>query len=185
MSHFIRTEADLDTAIAALIKADRRFEPAFALAGRPPLRKRADGFAGLASIVVSQQLSTASARAIWARLEAAFDPLELRLAVGWRPPTLDAGVLLLDTDLLTTVLYSEWYYGTVPDTVRQAAAARRYDLYLLLDVDVPWVPSTHEHREDTTFIHIDVDAAKKDLPIWNFPGDIRVQGDAETVFFDI
>jgi NadR type nicotinamide-nucleotide adenylyltransferase len=47
--------------------------------------------------------------------------------------------LFLDTDLLTTVLYSEWYYGAVPDAVRAMAAARRYDLYLLLDVDVPWV----------------------------------------------
>src|SRR5437868_7102916 len=70
MSHFIRTEADLDAAMAALIKADSRFAPAFTLAGRPPLRKRADGFAGLASIVVSQQLSTASAKAILGRLEA-------------------------------------------------------------------------------------------------------------------
>ena len=76
MSNFIRTEADLDAAIAALIEADRRFAPAFTLAGRPPLRKRADGFAGLASIVVSQQLSTASARAILGRLEAALDPLD-------------------------------------------------------------------------------------------------------------
>ena len=76
MSHFIRTEADLDAAIAALIKADQRFAPAFTLAGRPPLRKRADGFAGLASIVVSQQLSTASAKAILGRLEAALDPLD-------------------------------------------------------------------------------------------------------------
>ena len=40
------------------------------------MRKRPDGFAGLASIVVSQQLSTASARAIWGRLEAAFDPFD-------------------------------------------------------------------------------------------------------------
>src|SRR4051794_24123486 len=64
MSHFIRTEADLDAALAALIKADQRFAPALTLAGRPPLRKRDDGFAGLVSIVVSQQLSTASARAI-------------------------------------------------------------------------------------------------------------------------
>jgi DNA-3-methyladenine glycosylase II len=76
MTNFIRTEADLDIAIAALLKADKRFEPAFTLAGRPPLRKRADGFAGLVSIVVSQQLSIASARAIWGRLEAAFDPLD-------------------------------------------------------------------------------------------------------------
>jgi DNA-3-methyladenine glycosylase II len=76
VTYFIRTEADLDVALAALIKADKRFEPAFARAGRPPLRKRADGFGGLASIVVSQQLSTASARAIWGRLEAALNPLD-------------------------------------------------------------------------------------------------------------
>jgi DNA-3-methyladenine glycosylase II len=40
------------------------------------LRRRADGFAGLASIVVSQQVSTASAKAIWGRLAAALDPLD-------------------------------------------------------------------------------------------------------------
>ena len=76
MTQFIRTEADLDAAIAAVIDADSRFGPAFTLAGRPPLRKRADGFAGLVSIVVSQQLSTASAKAILGRLEAALDPLD-------------------------------------------------------------------------------------------------------------
>ena len=76
MTSRIVTEADLDVALAALIAADARFEQALALAGRPPLRKRADGFAGLAAIVVSQQLSTASAKAIWGRLEAALDPLD-------------------------------------------------------------------------------------------------------------
>jgi DNA-3-methyladenine glycosylase II len=88
MTHFIHTETDLDTAIAALIKADKRFGPAFTLAGRPPLRKRADGFAGLASIVVSQQLSTASARAIWGRLEAALDPLDHTAVLRARAPKL-------------------------------------------------------------------------------------------------
>ena len=55
------------------------------------------------------------------------------------------------------------------------------DLGLLLDVDVPWVPTTHQQRDDTFFIQVDVDAAKRDLPIWNFPGDIRVQGDCAIV----
>jgi DNA-3-methyladenine glycosylase II len=40
----------------------------------PPLRKREPGFAGLARIVVGQQLSTASANAIWNRLSVAYDP---------------------------------------------------------------------------------------------------------------
>src|SRR4051794_12746494 len=75
MSHFIHTEADLKTGIADLVTADPRLAPVFALAGHPPLRRRAGGFAGLASIIVSQQLSTASAGAIWGRLTAAYDPL--------------------------------------------------------------------------------------------------------------
>ena len=74
MDRRIHTESDLDAALAALVRADGRF--ALAVAGRPPLRKRPDGFAGLASIVVSQQLSTASAKAIWERLNAAFAPLD-------------------------------------------------------------------------------------------------------------
>ncbi|MGE5777677.1 MAG: DNA-3-methyladenine glycosylase family protein, partial [Hyphomicrobiales bacterium] len=76
MSFFIHTEADLDHAIARLVDAEPRFSILLSRAGRPPLRRRADGFAGLASIVVSQQLSTASARAIWARLSEAFAPFD-------------------------------------------------------------------------------------------------------------
>jgi len=72
----IRCESDLDAALAALVAADSRFAVLIATAGRPPLRRRPDGFAGLAATVVSQQLSTASASAIWARLAAAFDPFE-------------------------------------------------------------------------------------------------------------
>ena len=40
----------------------------------PALRRREAGFAGLAAIVCGQQLSTASAAAIWGRVSAAFDP---------------------------------------------------------------------------------------------------------------
>ena len=72
----IRSESDLDAALTALGAADPRFIALLATAGRPPLRRRAGGFAGLAATVVSQQLSTASAGAIWGRLAAAFDPFE-------------------------------------------------------------------------------------------------------------
>ena len=67
----INTEADLDRAIADLA----RLEPELVahlleVGGRPPLRRRAAGFEGLAAMVVSQQVSTASAAAIFARLQA-------------------------------------------------------------------------------------------------------------------
>lgn len=72
----IDTEADLEAAVTSLLDRDPRFRPLLAFAGSPPLRRRAGGFAGLISIVVSQQLSTASAGAIWERLTAAYDPFE-------------------------------------------------------------------------------------------------------------
>ena len=43
--------------------------------GLPPLRLREGGFVGLASIIISQQLSVASARAVWNRFESVFVPL--------------------------------------------------------------------------------------------------------------
>ena len=71
---FIHTESDLDDALARLTAADPRLARLMEVAGRPPLRRRPGGFEGLASIVVSQQLSVASASAVWTRLSAALDP---------------------------------------------------------------------------------------------------------------
>jgi DNA-3-methyladenine glycosylase II len=88
MPSFIHTESDLDTALEALGKADARFIALLAEAGRPPLRRRSDGFAGLAAIIVAQQLSTASANAIWGRLAAAFDPLDAAAILRARPAKL-------------------------------------------------------------------------------------------------
>jgi DNA-3-methyladenine glycosylase II len=76
MSPRLETQADLDNGLARLIAADPRFAAVLAVAGRPMLRRRPGGFAGLASIIVSQQLSTASANAIWTRLAAQLDPFE-------------------------------------------------------------------------------------------------------------
>jgi DNA-3-methyladenine glycosylase II len=45
------------------------------IGGPPPLRRRAPGFAGLAAIIVSQQVSVASANAIFGRLESQLSPL--------------------------------------------------------------------------------------------------------------
>jgi DNA-3-methyladenine glycosylase II len=70
----LNTQADLEEAIHALVAQDARLGPILELAGMPALRRRDPGFAGLAAIICGQQLSTASAAAIWARVSAAFDP---------------------------------------------------------------------------------------------------------------
>src|ERR1700750_3274483 len=74
MTVHLNTQADLDAAVHALVKQDPRLQPVFELTGMPALRQRQPGFAGLAAIVCGQQLSTASAAAIWGRVSAAFDP---------------------------------------------------------------------------------------------------------------
>lgn len=54
----------------ALGARDPRLAPAIARAGEVALRRSPSGFEGLARIVVGQQVSVASARAIWGRVEA-------------------------------------------------------------------------------------------------------------------
>jgi DNA-3-methyladenine glycosylase II len=76
MTLHLNSQTDLEAAIHALLKQDPRLQPVFAVAGMPALRRRESGFQGLAHIVCGQQLSTASAAAIWARLSAAFDPFD-------------------------------------------------------------------------------------------------------------
>ncbi|HET9902285.1 MAG TPA: DNA-3-methyladenine glycosylase 2 family protein [Xanthobacteraceae bacterium] len=85
---FIHTEADLERGLKALLAADARLAPLLEVAGLPPLRRRPDGFKGLAWIVTGQQLSTASAGAIWARLSAAYDPLDHVALLRARAPRL-------------------------------------------------------------------------------------------------
>lgn len=56
---------------AWLAAREAGFARALEVCGPPPLRRREAGFAALLSAIVSQQVSTAAARAIWARLEGA------------------------------------------------------------------------------------------------------------------
>ena len=71
---FIHSDADLDAGMAALIACDPRLAAVLTKAGMPKLRRRPAGFSGLCAIICAQQLSTASAAAIWGRLSSAFDP---------------------------------------------------------------------------------------------------------------
>jgi NadR type nicotinamide-nucleotide adenylyltransferase len=58
-------------------------------------------------------------------------------------------LLILDTDLLSTVVYSRHHFGACPAIVEEAARSRLADLYLLLDIDVPWIPDPVRDCGDT------------------------------------
>ena len=49
-------------------------------------------------------------------------------------------LLIQDTDLLSTAVYSRHYYGDCPGWVEDALRDRVADLYLLAGIDVPWAP---------------------------------------------
>ena len=58
-------------------------------------------------------------------------------------------ILIQDTDLLSTVVYSRHYYGDCPVWIEERLAGRAAHLYLLCDIDVSWVPNGHQRdRED-------------------------------------
>jgi DNA-3-methyladenine glycosylase II len=63
-----------------LARTDPRMDAILRQTGPLPLRRSPDGFAALLDAIVGQQVSTASARAIWARLEAAGQTVEARVA---------------------------------------------------------------------------------------------------------
>jgi len=48
-------------------------------------------------------------------------------------------VIIQDTDLLSTVVYCRHYFGHAPDWIVDEAAARVPDLYLLCEIDLPWI----------------------------------------------
>ena len=65
----------------------------------------------------------------------------------------DADLVVLDTDLVSTLVYARHYYGDCPSWIADEAKRRRADLYLLMDTDIPWQPdaardSGDDSRED-------------------------------------
>ncbi|SFF48431.1 AAA family ATPase [Thermoflexibacter ruber] len=47
-------------------------------------------------------------------------------------------LIFYDTNLLTNLIYSNYYFQKHPAWLPRAVVNRKYDLYLLLDVDVVW-----------------------------------------------
>lgn len=65
----IRTAACISEGLEHLAEMEPRFARAAEMTGTVPLRLRKDGFAALLDAIVSQQVSVASADAIWGRLK--------------------------------------------------------------------------------------------------------------------
>jgi NadR type nicotinamide-nucleotide adenylyltransferase len=58
-----------------------------------------------------------------------------------------APLVILDTDLVSTMVYSRHYYGDCPRWIEDAAARRLGGLYLLHHVDAPWVADGRQREQ--------------------------------------
>ena len=61
---------------------------------------------------------------------------------------LASGLLFHDTDLVSTLVYANHYYGECPEWIASTLRSRHADLYLLMDIDVPWIADPARDRGD-------------------------------------
>jgi NadR type nicotinamide-nucleotide adenylyltransferase len=83
-------------------------------------------------------------------------------------------VLICDTDTLTTTIWSEVYFGGVASWIRDLARVRRHDLYLLCDIDIPWVADGQRdmpHRRAEFAARCQAALAADDRPVVRLSGD--------------
>ena len=83
-------------------------------------------------------------------------------------------VLFLDTDLLTTTLYSQIYFGSCPDWIIRASRAERHHIYLLTAPDVPWVDDPQRNlaqQRDTLHARFRGELQTRDLSYVEVRGD--------------
>ena len=130
--YIIHDEDVLTEGLKALPRLDKRWRAVIKGCERPPLRRREGGFEGLCAIIVAQQLSVASANAIWAKFVARITPLtpqillaatdeDLRLSGLSRPKqrTLRA----LATALVEGSLALDPLHAATPEEVHEALTA--------------------------------------------------------------
>lgn len=73
---------------------------------------------------------------------------ELSMALEDEALATSPALLIRDTDLVSTVVYSYHYYGVCEPWIEAEAMRRRADLYLLCAPDLPWTPDGIRDRPD-------------------------------------
>ncbi|WP_414463725.1 thiamine pyrophosphate-requiring protein [Hyphomicrobium sp. DY-1] len=58
----------------------------------------------------------------------------------------------------------------------QPTELEKVDVGLLVDVEVPWLPSVYKDNPGTYWAQIDVDVLKPASPMWPFPANLRLEG---------
>jgi len=88
-------------------------------------------------------------------------------------------ILFADTDLLVIKIWMLHAFGTCPTWILEALEKQEFDLYLLLNVDLPWQPDPQrEHPHLRQFFY---DWYKRELQAYQF-NFVEISGSAEKRF---
>jgi acetolactate synthase-1/2/3 large subunit len=75
---------------------------------------------------------------------------------------------------------SDLYLGNQWNESSQNQALAEADVVLVIDSDVPWIPTASRPAEDALIFHIDVDPLKSQMPLWYIPSAASFRADAAT-----
>lgn len=128
-------------------------------------------------------------------LRTARRPLVVTSYLGRRPEAV-AELLRLSDRLAVGVLESVSNYMNFPLThpmhqgiqwneAAQNDALAEADVVLVLDSDIPWIPTVNRPNPNAVIHHIDTDALKQQMPLWYIPAVGSYQGDVATALAQI
>ena len=140
--------------------------------------------------VSARGVDAASIEAIATRLLAAERPLLITAYAGRNHATVAVLDELARFAGIRVVEFNPLYVNLAHDSpchggFMPAKALAEADVGLLVDVDVPWIPSDMPDNPATWWAHIDVDAEKRNFPMWTFPGNLRLPGDSHRILSDL
>src|SRR5581483_4658063 len=140
--------------------------------------------------VAARGVDAASVEAIATRLLAAEQPLLITAYSGRNRATVAVLDELARFAGIRVVEFSPLHVNLPHDSpchggFTAGKALAEADVGLLVDVDVPWIPANERENPATWWAQIDIDAEKRNFPMWTFPGNLRLQGDSHRVLSDL
>lgn len=191
----IRTAANLKPIVHRALQLARSDPkgPAYVVAAREVMEAEAPRQAidaGRFAPLGDAALPAEAAEAIVGRLAGAHRPLVVTSYLGRKPEAVDElvrfcrrlgiGVLESAPGAMNFPHSDPLYQGNHWNHPFQNAALAEADVVLVLDSDVPWVPSVSRPNPAATVFHIDVDPLKEAMPLWHIGAAASFRADAAT-----